>query len=40
LSSDFCLLSLPSIPPHGVDEERRAAGGIVDGGKYNVERIR
>ena len=42
LSSDFCLLSLPSIPPHSVDEERRAAGEsrTADGGKYNVERIR
>ena len=41
-SSDLCLLSLPSIPPHSLDEERRVAGEswTAGGGKYNVEGIR
>ena len=40
--SDHCSFSLPSILPHGVDEERRAAGEslIAGGGKYNAAGIR
>jgi hypothetical protein len=41
LSSPHCPFSLPLIPPHSVEEERRAVGEshIAGGGKYNAAGI-
>ena len=39
--SDLCSFSLPSIPPHSVDEQRGAAGEsrTAGGGNYNAAEI-